>query len=198
MCHYVVIKYWNPVPFLFVKDRCDFSVDLKALYFEIFVDPYGFQIWSEQDTSYQGTFFPIYKRFFGHRTICALETDFQSRTFGIISYLYAKCSPDWLKNRTIPKIFQQTTPWYRIPQAIPGIAGQNMNFSKKNVGKGWFRGVFSCFLVCRPKAKFGRPKGWRRFGQSHWGRITCYTWGFPKIGVPRHGWFIMETPIKME
>ena len=23
-------------------------------------------------------------------------------------------------------------------------------------------------------------------------------WVFPKIGVPRNGWFIMETPIKMD
>ena len=23
-------------------------------------------------------------------------------------------------------------------------------------------------------------------------------WVFPKIGVPKHGWFIMENPIKMD
>ena len=25
-----------------------------------------------------------------------------------------------------------------------------------------------------------------------------FTWVFPKIGVPQNGWFIMETPIKMD
>ena len=27
---------------------------------------------------------------------------------------------------------------------------------------------------------------------------TTYLWVFPKIGAPQNGWFIMETPIKMD
>ena len=27
---------------------------------------------------------------------------------------------------------------------------------------------------------------------------SCNIWGFPKIGVPQNGWFIMEHPIKMD
>ncbi len=37
---------------------------------------------------------------------------------------------------------------------------------------------------------------------QHRGRIfnICYVpmWVFPKIGIPRNGWFIMENPIKMD
>ena len=28
--------------------------------------------------------------------------------------------------------------------------------------------------------------------------LYVYIWVFPKIGVPQHGWFIMENPIKMD
>ena len=28
--------------------------------------------------------------------------------------------------------------------------------------------------------------------------IYIYTWMFPKIAVPQNGWFIMESPIKMD
>jgi len=30
------------------------------------------------------------------------------------------------------------------------------------------------------------------------GVIIVSKWMFPKIGVPQNGWFIMETPIKMD
>ena len=29
-------------------------------------------------------------------------------------------------------------------------------------------------------------------------KLFLYIWVFPKIGVPQNGWFIMETPIKMD
>ena len=32
----------------------------------------------------------------------------------------------------------------------------------------------------------------------HRHKIYIYIWVFPKIGVPQNGWFIRETPIKMD
>ena len=58
-------------------------------------------------------------------------------------------------------------------------------------------------MLCSPQDSdlCSQPK---RAPSRRWGWNICYKshqkakWGFPKVGGPKYGWFIRETPLKMD
>ena len=50
----------------------------------------------------------------------------------------------------------------------------------------------------KPAPRIGRSMIFRVMGATLGNDIYIHIWVFPKIGVPQNGWFIMETPTKMD
>ena len=88
-----------------------------------------------------------------------------------------------------------TTSYPFHKQISPGAPTAQLETKQRVEGRAEFQNVFIHVEPRAMQAGIGRYQHLQtRSKKKH----SWLIWGFPKIGVPQNGWFIMENPIKMD